>query len=522
MKPVRFFISFSSRDIHSAREIIAAVKYQGFEIWDYSDDLQQIEAGTQIADRLFTEIVRCDYFLAVISRNSVDPAIGRFTIRELEHALEKGMNTAGTIIPVILPGIQPDQFTGPFRELKTVKYEVFNPGEVDSLVSLVIAICFRARKEFLPYITAHPRLPFRELFTEEALSIGKQLKNTYYTELMRIISEFSGHFRQGNYPVAYLLITHFISYCRYRVPEYKLVYPFIVQAVCEMELQRADDAAESFLRALQNEPSNPDALGGMGIICLQTGRYSEAADYSSRASENSEGKQVINERLNHLFAKSFASPPLTDQETAFILNFDTEGYEEYEKNRILSCKAIFCYTRKKFPEAERFFDEIGMEKLPDAVAAIYWYLNRYELSYPPSELRRTLQFFLHSERFRSGRKHFRIYLAELHYRLGELAAFREEYQERLLAENPDDRETTIRYIRMLKNTGDRRDLELAGKECERYADRFSKSLPGSSSDFYYDGFARFLLGQLERAHYDYERSGRWDVFYGDVEKPIFK
>jgi len=520
MNPPHFFISFSSRDIPAVREIMAALDYQGFTFWDYSNDVQQIETGTQIDQRLFTEIDKCDYLLMVVSRNSVDPSIGRFTIRELEYALGKGMHREGKILPVLLTDHTPEIFSGPFRELENDKHEEFVTGQVDSLINLIISICYHTNTDFKPYIRAHPRLPFRELFTEEVLEIGKALKNNYYVELMRIISEFSGYYQKGNYQTAYLLITHFISFCSWRIPEYAPVYPYIAKAVCEQDLCLDALAENSYRKALEQSPNNPDALGGVGVVCMQTGRYEEAAEYSLRASQNSKEKQVVNERLNQLVAKSLTSQVLSSDESAFILDFDISGYTEPETNRILSLKAIFCHRMKRYHEADRFFKETGINNLPDPVSAIYYFLNRSALNDPFAELKSLLQFFITSDRYLGFRNRFYIYLAELFYNKGELDKFRNVFETHLLTAERKTRETALRYIRLLKNIGIRNDVERAKRECERYIEQYMKLLPENRSDYYYDGFARFLLGQMEQAQYDYERSGKFDVFYSEVEEPF--
>ena len=76
--PTRFFISFSSCDLKYVREIMAALKGQELDFWDYSNIIESIEIAEQIDDRLIKEIEACTHMILVISTNSMNHDIGRF------------------------------------------------------------------------------------------------------------------------------------------------------------------------------------------------------------------------------------------------------------------------------------------------------------------------------------------------------------------------------------------------------------------------------------------------------------
>jgi hypothetical protein len=93
----KLFISFSSKDIPVVREIMGGLQFQNFEFWDYSDELQQISLLEEIKPRLIEEIEKCDYFIALVSKNSTDKKKGSFPHFEVDYAvntkklhLEKG------------------------------------------------------------------------------------------------------------------------------------------------------------------------------------------------------------------------------------------------------------------------------------------------------------------------------------------------------------------------------------------------------------------------------------------------
>lgn len=519
-KPIRFFVSFSSRDLDAARDIFDRLKYQGFDVWDYSNEVQSIEAGTRIDERLYREIDRCDFFLAVISHSSVDPSTGKFTRAEVEYAINKGLLVEGRIIPVFLSDRFNGILTGPFAALAPYKHEDFIRANIDSLVDLMIAICLRTGKEHIPFVKPHPRLPFWELFREEVTGLGKMLKNHYYLELTRTISEFTGYYLKGDFETAHLLVTHFINSCKWRLPDYRPVYPYIVKAVCEQDLGLNSHAGQSYLTALAHQPHNPDALGGLGVIEMATGRFRDSARHFLEASMKSAGKQVENERLNYITAKSLIPGMPSEEEIRFMLEYDVSGYLEEERRKILALKAIVCHQTRDYLMADRFFTQIGMKNIPDPNSAIYYYLNLKALGNSYRKLKDTLLLFIETERYQPSKKRFLIELGDLHFSQGDLNAFRDVYENHLLKGNSKNRDVMVRYIRMLKRTGIKTDVEKAEKLCRNYFSLFSGSLPATASDYYYDGFVWYLLGNHERAQYDYERSGGFDTYYKNYETPF--
>ena len=53
-KKKRIFLSFSSRDMKYVNDFMATLKHQGLEVWDYSNEIESIEAS--IANRKHPEI----------------------------------------------------------------------------------------------------------------------------------------------------------------------------------------------------------------------------------------------------------------------------------------------------------------------------------------------------------------------------------------------------------------------------------------------------------------------------------
>ena len=168
----KVFISFSSKDLGYVREIMSAFRSQNIDFWDYSDMIHEIERGTSIPDRLRAEIDACDYFLPLISSNSVDPDVGRYTYAEVEHALRTGMAGNGKIIPIVLSAIRPGKLLGPYAALEDICREEMDPDNVRSFLHSIARICHSLGVVYTPVIEAHPRLPFWKLFREEVVTFA--------------------------------------------------------------------------------------------------------------------------------------------------------------------------------------------------------------------------------------------------------------------------------------------------------------------------------------------------------------
>jgi hypothetical protein len=98
----RFFVSFSSEDRKYVREIMAALKGQELDVWDYSDIVESIELGEIIFDRLIKEIDQCTYMIVVLSSNSLHPEKGRFCRMEIEHGFKLHSSNNLMLLPVSL------------------------------------------------------------------------------------------------------------------------------------------------------------------------------------------------------------------------------------------------------------------------------------------------------------------------------------------------------------------------------------------------------------------------------------
>ena len=110
------FISYSRRDIVYAEKLINALRREGFNPWV---DMEGLEAGTQWLRRLQKQIVTCDAYILVMSRNSYKST---WVPDELVVAKTKGK----PIFPLLLDD------TEIFLAVQTVQMEDVRGGKLPS------------------------------------------------------------------------------------------------------------------------------------------------------------------------------------------------------------------------------------------------------------------------------------------------------------------------------------------------------------------------------------------------------
>ena len=186
------FLSFSSMDMKFVNELMAVLKYQNIDIWDYSNEIEAIEAGTVIEERLKKEILDRSVFIPLVSINSVNPAHGRYTMMETMFAIENGKS----IIPVILTGApDPSGWPAPYSLLKDLIYLRFDFMDDKDFVRNMVLLCSKLHTGFQPLNKSHPRLPLWSFFRTEIHEIPKS--NYHYGLLMTILWNFNKAFFNG-------------------------------------------------------------------------------------------------------------------------------------------------------------------------------------------------------------------------------------------------------------------------------------------------------------------------------------
>ncbi|MDO8951716.1 MAG: TIR domain-containing protein [Draconibacterium sp.] len=387
-KAIRFFVSFSSRDLKYVREIMAAMKGQGIDFWDYSDIAESIEAGNKIDSRLSREIDACTHMIVVISKNSMNAHIGRFCRFELEYALNSNAKSVPYFIPVIVESHDGKKLkvmigktinrlisaaSKPHQKLiLKPPYDIFEKNfrlELDespeSVVKFTVKICQTIDKVYIPPIEAHANLPFWKLFRKEVEELVHS--NNVHVEIMMILGEFNEYYKKAEMQMALKKISFFIDTCDNRVLEYKPFYPLIVKAVCETELKLLDDAMKSYEKAKSINPKNQDVIGGIGTIYFKTREFRKAADCFEQIIKTNTNEDVTNARINLIITRQNMGVQVTAEEERFLFSVNTDLYPDDLKTAILNAQAVQHRIKKDYKALENLCKAIISKNLHDTI-----------------------------------------------------------------------------------------------------------------------------------------------------------
>jgi hypothetical protein len=89
------FVSFSSQDAEFAGKMMASLRLQNADVWDYSNSAQDIALGEAVKESIRRRIDESWHFIAVLTPASTDPETGRFTTFEIEYARRSGRTSSG-------------------------------------------------------------------------------------------------------------------------------------------------------------------------------------------------------------------------------------------------------------------------------------------------------------------------------------------------------------------------------------------------------------------------------------------
>lgn len=322
---------------------------QQLPFWDYSREIEGIELGDAIPERLYREIDRCTHFLPVISRHFIDPQIGKWCVLELEYVLKTGFSDTRKIVPVTLDSAWERMTAFPFVNLKDHFCYAFKPAP-ESIVEFAIKMCQVASQPYLPPIQPHPMLPFWEKFRMEVFDLAH--KNRDHVDLMRILGEFNEYYQRGNAQQALTLIRLFIDNARYLVKEYQPFYPLLVRAVCETETESYEEALKSYKEAGMIHPDDQDVTGGMGTIYFKQGKYQEALSCFERILTNPAEDQKVNARINAIITRQAMGKVISESDVKFLSEVEIDKYPKDLAINILNAQAIHLRMIKDYPALE--------------------------------------------------------------------------------------------------------------------------------------------------------------------------
>lgn len=505
------FISFSSKDLRYVRQLMASLNYQGIDFWDYSDQIQEIEIGADIPQYLFDKIDASGYFIALISKTSVDKKKGRFTRLEVDYAIKNKEKPFERIIPVLIHEEAPEKMQGPYSILEKHLYLDAYFQNTKYYEHAISRICEKLQIPYKPIIEAHDRMPFWEKFKQEAFAYAHS--NAAHVELMVMLSLFNEKFQQQDWENAYFLISHFINSCNYHLPPeseslINLFYPYIVKAVCEQLLGYTDKAEKSYQQAEAMRGTHHYVYGGLASVYSDTGEWDKAAAYYKKALEVCQ-EDNTDEKINYASILIKAGKPLPESLKAAIQKLDSASLNK-DRDTLIKLQAVILFLESKFEKALDTFEHMSNEGFSsDTDAQIYAYFCSLELG----DTDKAFQL-LQKINTADTDPETMAFVAKQSFRFQEFEQAIRIYQQLLSNKNTATREYMVSLARIHKHLGEQEKMRSL---CKQVLNKRQFGLPQTEQDFYFTGFAQYLLGNHDRAEYDHERSDGYDAYYDQYE-----
>ena len=490
------FLSFSSQDMSYVNELMAALKHQNVDVWDYSNEDESIRGGEKIDERLKKEIDSHDVFIPVISSNSMNLKYGEYTRLETRYALKEGKE----IQAIKHPGA-PDskKWIEPYSAFKGNLFIDFDIWDDRSFIRALIKLCNKLGVDFQPLDKAHKRLPFWSDFRKEVANISKS--NYNYSLMMEYLWAFNKYFFMEDYKQAELLIRIFAENCEYLLPDYKPFYPLIVWAVCLRHTGRLEEAEVCYLQAQDNRPGydEQNIYAGLGGIALERTDYETSYAYYQQSLKANASEFNADEKYNYVVASLNAKKEIDTELGDFVLNME-EGYWGKKSVYLYQTKSLILSRRNAYEEANLMLNQGILAGHQDELSYLFMSRNLHSMD-KREEAISLLEDTLLTIYPDSG------ILAREIMELTKMIPENERalhYFEQFIAAEENTREELIEYALLLSQTKKMAKMKEIALRVLEYS---RLNFPASPLELYYDGFAHFLLDDQNRAACYYEKAG---------------
>ena len=499
---VTAFVSFSGRDSNVAQKLLSALQRQGIDVWDYSREGDAIAPGADIGSECRRRIDHAQYFLAVITASSCSREHGYYPQLETCYALQRRDQTGGApvIVPVIDTRNPAPEMTGPYRQLAGVLRLSMDSSAQESVDEAVRRFCIdTVRAGCRPSFPIDPRIRLIEGFRaeyeefERRHSAEQLFSRAEYATLIRSMEQFSRavSLQPPQWKKALIPIGNALSIIEEHHCEAEFYFPLVMQGLCELELGRLDDAAESFSRADRHDRAHSDAhaMTGLALVSWRRHDYGSALEHLRRAEERCSERVPWELRFNIMCAALAANRPLRFSEE--LLKVDRTLLTPEDDAKYTTILGIHLLQEGRYHEAKR--ELIRAVARSDALGdngPITWLAD---CMVRLGESRAAVDLLAaQAARRQSGDLYYRA--ARIRVEMGDLDGAAELYE--TIATRPRLRapKHLIEYARVLKVLGRTARMRAV---CETLAGDVLSQAVTTPEDRFLSRFAWFLLGKRE-------------------------
>ncbi len=495
------FVSFSSEDMPFVRRLFDRIAAHEVSLWNYQSREQEIAVGAPLERTLQQQIDASQIFVPVVSSSAFR---SKYVLLELTHALNnRNRNRPISIWPLVSEELieKPvERWPDGFQPVADVKSQLIQFESTSSLEKAMVAFCKRFEIEYHPPTPDLFRFPFMSRFVREVqrrCPRQREYEIDVYRKLMILLSQFSESVERKDYRLASREIRHFISTCEYEFAEQDFYFPYVAKGVCELLQNQLAEARETF-ESLRNHPQvDENVFGALGAICQQQGEHDAAVK---------EYRQALQRDPTDFAAKLgvAVNSAMNGQRLPFrsdlILDEISRHEEELRQAGVnpSGVTAFFLDHSGQTDAAIATLEELVRE---DAVNTTY-VIQLAQLLEKSGRRKKAIEL-LHRFQNRDAGPQIIHHLATYYgYEGDEENAIR--YFDKLVKDYPNNRQFHMEAAQVLWQVGKKKKAKTLAAEVIS-GPRFG--LPASAEDFYYDGFANWICGNVNRAEYDFERSG---------------
>lgn len=504
------FISFSQRDQNEVRELFSGLRIQRVDVWDYSDPGQELPAGGSLKNALRTKIDNCDYFVAVISANSIEAPT---PVWEVRYAIESA-KARDKVVPILLNN-PPAEWAALYSELADLVWIPITTSNDLETEDAVRRICERLSIPYIPPALLDPEVFFSEPFLREIRS--KRLENATFIQLGRSMDTAGRELlnTKENHTDRWSRIKDtmisFYGRADQDVPNQPFFYPEIIRGVAELQLSQLENAEKTFRGVTNSEHIDKEWLGlafaGLGHTYFSMERFDDSVNaFQSALHLLDKDKKV---RVNYLTALAYANGLILDDGIGDLLEDKTLSAED--RTKLLILRGIVEFKQRHYRRSIESFAQLDADNLSEA-ATLYYVFSLRELG----EELRALEILENATRkIKSGNLYH--HLAYAYLRIGDTSRAVKIYETALwpIVKPPEfARQNLVEYAQVLRIVEGTKSVA-AQKACERAIDFAVFPQPQSKADCFFTGFAFYLLGNDQLARFFFQGSSGFSTEYYD-------
>jgi tetratricopeptide (TPR) repeat protein len=494
----RLFLSFSGRDRFFVARLMYSLERQGAIIWNYSRAGEEVPLGAELTSELKRRIDESDYFLPIITPNTLDGVRGAYARLETDYAIARGFCSRNRCLPISLVDSADTPIGEPYIQLRTRIWLKIRPDDDHDYEQAIKRICRSVALAYSPHFVRDPRIVFDRLFRAElsgSLSIADQED---LEELVASCERELGMPRPDWQWIADRL-SEFLSRSERKHLGINWLYPRILLGLCQLET--GPQSYENAIRTLESTtavfPTVSMAWAALGIAHLVSERPKEAILALQRARELCPPDADWEIRFNLLTAAAMENSGFSDIEELLVgVNLDAVPIDDWVT--IHNLLGVYYVNKGDMQKAVEVLTKVRSREVDgvsagDATTSLYlhWALKAKKDLVSAAVI-------LEEDGRKLKSANLLHHLARFYMECGLFKQAEIVFLE-LCAPPNRTRKYVIAYARFLKHLGRLEELKTTSSSIIG-SDPLLATSQRDEEEFFYMGFAHYLLGNKDTAN----------------------